>query len=551
MKRKLLLGLAVSLLCTVGAWAQNIISAWDGGESTGSPSEFGWTSSENRTLAPRNNNGGIRMTTTYSGYKLEDGTAYSYSESSEPSSVIFWVRYNADGESFTYTFQGLEPDAYYEFSALIGWHNNSSNPAFTVVLNDGTNTLATMSKAVSAKTTLYEVASKFKTPTTITNTTDINIVFTCSIKGDCMEAISALQLVKVNEVVKDDLKLAIDYATTASDYVSGLSTAIATAQGVYDNVSATQSEVDNAGSALYDAVKAVINENPLTLVNPGFESAVAAATNYATVASANSADYASTGWKRISQAAWSSSAVVEYGGEGQVNGVSAPAADNAENTGKTLGVSVGWGGKVTYQAVSPITLPAGHYTLTVYGNNQNSSATQFKSLNGFVTTGGTEYLSSKEAFAYNVWEVDEVIFEIKEATEGYIQIGGQAISDGSGSNAKVFFDNITLTCKTFLAGAKEEWEKAKSAAEATIANDDYANVAGQEKASLQAAIDATEPTTKESYDAATATLNDAVANFKAAKDGYDALVAEITYVILLELKSTFEETFIISASSSL
>ena len=166
MKQKLLLAL-LALFTGVGKLAAqtNIIAAWDGGTDTSSPSNFGWTSSANRTLQPRNNNGGIRMTSTYSGYKLEDGTAYSYSESSDPSSIIFWLRYNTAGESFTYTFQGLEPNHNYYFSALVGWHNNSSNPTFTVVLNDGTTTLATMTKSVTTKQTLYEVSSSLKTPT--------------------------------------------------------------------------------------------------------------------------------------------------------------------------------------------------------------------------------------------------------------------------------------------------------------------------------------------------------------------------------------------------
>jgi hypothetical protein len=65
-------------------------------------------------------------------------------------------------------------------------------------------------------------------------------------------------------------------------------------------------------------------------------------------------------------------------------------------------------------------------------------------MNGFVATSGSSYMSTKTAFTYATWEKDEITFELAEATEGYIQVGGQAISGGSGSNAKVFFDNVTL-----------------------------------------------------------------------------------------------------------
>lgn len=196
MRKLKLLFAALAVMATSAVWAQtNIIAGWDGGDDTSSPTNFGWSSSENRTMNARNAGSGIRMKTDYSGYKLEDGTEYSYSATSDPSSVLFWIRYNKAGESFTYTFQGLEADSYYDFSVLVGWHNNSYAPKFTIVLTDGTNDMTTLSKSVSQKQTLYSVGSTFKTPSTMTNTTNVQIVFTCNQTGDCMEAISALKIV--------------------------------------------------------------------------------------------------------------------------------------------------------------------------------------------------------------------------------------------------------------------------------------------------------------------------------------------------------------------
>ena len=76
MRRLKLLLMAFALFVGVSlGWAQtNIISGWDGGDNTSSPSNFGWSSSTNWTLNERNAGGGVRMTTTYSGYILEDGT---------------------------------------------------------------------------------------------------------------------------------------------------------------------------------------------------------------------------------------------------------------------------------------------------------------------------------------------------------------------------------------------------------------------------------------------------------------------------------------------
>lgn len=69
----------------------------------------------------------------------------------------------------------------------------------------------------------------------------------------------------------------------------------------------------------------------------------------------------------------------------------------------------------------------------------------------------------------------------------------------------------------------EAWTAAKAAAEAALANEDYAAVTGDEKTALENAINAAEPTTKEDYEAAATTLNEAAAAFKAAKAAYEGL----------------------------
>lgn len=531
--KKLLLMLFA--LITTGAWAQtNIIANWDGGDNTGSPSNFGWTSSAGRTLQPRNNNGGIRMTTTYSGYKLEDGTSYSYSESSEPSSVIFWLRYNTAGESFTYTFQGLEPDTYYDFSALVGWHNNSSNPTFTIKINDSTSDVATMTKAVSAKQTLYAVNTRFKTSSTLTNTTDVKIVFTCSQTGDCMEAISALSLVKVEIVLKDDLASAISNANVVNKYLSDsdLTTAITNAQNIYDSETATQNDVNGAVSDLKSAISSAVNKSPLTLINPGFEDCAVTETNAPAIGSAAPMNIEGA-WEQTGSAAWSSSAVVEYGGDGQVNGASAPATDNAGNTGKTLGISIGWNGTITYKSVAT-TYPAGVYTIRINGYNASTSATSFNSKFGFVPTSGSAVLSTKTSYTSGTWETDEVVVTLNEDTEGYIQIGGTAGNAGSGSHAKVFFDNITITYQDPLSGARALWQEAKATAETTIVSTDYAIVTGSERSALQTEIAKAEPTTAEGYEEATTALQTATNAFTSAKDAYStcATAATAEYPIL-------------------
>ena len=361
-----------------------------------------------------------------------------------------------------------------------------------------------------------------------------------------------VQILYTAVVVKDVLSTAITAATNANATLNSndLTTAIATAQAVYDDANATQDEVNNAAATLNAATELAMSAagdvTGVFLTNPGFESCTVTETNAAAGGSAAPVNIEG-GWTQISSAAWSSSAVVAYGGEGQVNGASAPSADNAGNSGNTLGVSVGWGGLVTYQSEA-LTLPAGVYTLQVYGNNQLSGVTQFTSKFGFVPTSGTSTLSTKTAFAYGEWEADKVTFTLNEATEGKIQIGGQAISGGSGSNAKVFFDNITISYQSFLAGAKTAWDEAVADAEA--AKTECPNVTGEELTALNAELAKAEPTTVAGYNDAEEAIEAATATLRAAKANYDALVAEIAYAKTIGIAAETADSYAATSEST-
>ena len=204
------------------------------------------------------------------------------------------------------------------------------------------------------------------------------------------------------------------------------------------------------------------------VVNAGFENCTATTSSVNAGASHTALDYASTGWTMTSTlnasgTSWSTGAVFAYGGSAQLNGAAVPAADNAGNGGKALGISVGRNNAVYYRSTTPVTLPAGNYRLTVNAYNAHTS-TLFYSLVGFVTTKGASYLSTKESFASKVWEQDVVEFTLYSATEGQFQVGGRSMTEakGSGDHAKVLFDNITLTYSELTAEQTElsipHWE---------------------------------------------------------------------------------------------
>ena len=257
------------------------------------------------------------------------------------------------------------------------------------------------------------------------------------------------------------------------------------------------------------------------LVNPGFEDCEAATGKVATAGSAQGTDYEAVGWKLVSSAAWSNSAAFAYGSDASLNDAAVPATDNAGNTGKALGFTVGWSGTNSYQSAAEVVLPVGYYTLKAHAYN-GGTATQFASKLGFATA-DKAYTSTKNSFALNEWVEDVVEFTLESETAGRFTIGGAAVSGGSGANGKVFFDNITLERQDLFTAVNNNLVKEIAAAK-KIANAGLAPTAD-----LLAAIATAEAaTTKTDYKeilaaieplkAAVATYNDVNAHFVAFAD---------------------------------
>ena len=257
------------------------------------------------------------------------------------------------------------------------------------------------------------------------------------------------------------------------------------------------------------------------LVNPGFEDCEAATGKVGTAGSAQGTDYEAVGWKLASSAAWSNSAAFAYGSDASLNDAAVPATDNAGNTGKALGFTVGWGGTNSYQSAAEVVLPAGYYTLKAHAYN-GGTATQFASKLGFATA-DKAYTSTKNSFALNEWIEDVVEFTLESETAGHFTIGGAAVGGGSGANGKVFFDNITLERQDFLTAASNNLAKEIATAK------EIASAGLAPTADLLAAIaTAEEATTKTDYKeilaaieplkAAVAAYNDVNVHFVAFAD---------------------------------
>ena len=260
--------------------------------------------------------------------------------------------------------------------------------------------------------------------------------------------------------------------TEGKEGADELATAIDAAEQALEAETIDFSAISTAISNLIDAIAAFNEANaapafdPATaIVNPGFELCEALTESMVTSSDALGTDYESTGWKLTSTGAWGNGGVLAYGAETLLNGSNTPTEDVDGNNGNALAITVGWGASVTYQSAEAITIPAGEYTLLAYVYNANPSAQQLTSQLGFIPTNGTAVLSSVNSYPSGKWTVDYVTFTLEAATEGKFLLGGTAVSGGSGSNAKVFIDNITLTDAAGLSAAQQKVEQYNAAAE--------------------------------------------------------------------------------------
>lgn len=144
---------------------------------------------------------------------------------------------------------------------------------------------------------------------------------------------------------------------------------------------------------------------------------------------------------------WYYGGAVAYASSLTVNGVTPPATNpNGVAEGGALGLSAGWGCTVKYKQAG-ITLPAGVYTLSYKAYNANTGATQANNYIGF-TSSSASYYGTTTSFPANTWTEEDVTFVLTSETSGSVSVGMGAISGGSGANAKLFVDGVTLSYKS-------------------------------------------------------------------------------------------------------
>lgn len=325
-------------------------------------------------------------------------------------------------------------------------------------------------------------------------------------------------------VVRDVLETAIAAATKANTALGGtLDGAIATAQGVYNNESATQEEVNAAAETLNNAVN----------------------TAMATASNIDVTDLFLTNADLSSKEEWTVNQSGSF--RDQDNGLigtynvrfSAATVDETHlSTEYCFGFEARWSGNFASYYQTTEALPAGVYTLTYDVENVNGATSNLTYADyNYVQVGETKNYSSTTEWmaAKSSWTTHTIRVTLEEAAPitvsfGYGTGGNNTPADNTPA---IYVSHVQLTYSGFLAGAKAAYDEA--VANAATAKSENPNVIGSELAALNAELAKSEPTTVDGYIAATEDINDAIDELVAAAPAYNALVTEIAYAKTLNV----------------
>lgn len=191
------------------------------------------------------------------------------------------------------------------------------------------------------------------------------------------------------------------------------------AQALYDDAEATLWDVEYKASELHNALNLYISKN---LLNGSFESEL-------------------ENWTAVSEGQYAYSGVAAYGSETPVNSTLAPATDIAGGMGSALGISAAWGNKMSY--TQDVTLLAGKYILSYEAYNSNPTANVATNLTG-VTVGETSFNSALTSYEGSKWTTEAIAFELTEESTVTVTVGYTSNNIGSGSTAKLWYDNVNI-----------------------------------------------------------------------------------------------------------
>lgn len=148
------------------------------------------------------------------------------------------------------------------------------------------------------------------------------------------------------------------------------------------------------------------------------------------------------GWEIEEAGGWTSGAAFGLGNGGQINSSALPSSASDGGKGGVLALSAGWGGAVVYSQTT--VLPVGLYRITFPVQNVNSGATQSYNRLGLVESDGTVHHGTTVSFGSGSWVKEQLVFYNDRLQEITFRVGMEAVSEGSGNNAKLVVDGVKI-----------------------------------------------------------------------------------------------------------
>lgn len=417
MKVRRTIAVCLAILTAHSIWAQNnenILSAWDGGSSTDSPETFGWTSSKDDVAwSKQDATSGERFMTNYTkdNYTTEDGSAYTYSATSERSSKLLYLHF-ASGQTYTYTFSGLRPGHTYRFAGLVGWHNNDETNKVKCTLSIGTadTSYIKIYTEVQVKKKLYPMHATFAVPSNEQCTTFQMVVSNGT--ATSMLSLSAIALYDLGATTYEPWNLA-----THLDFDEGVVT-----KGVYSYLR------DRKGDTSQPAQMCDV---------PGWTFA------------SKTGDACAGAVARYGSSVW-------VGANNQTQRIP-DQAPNTRSNGCALGLSAIWRGCVNY--VKPVSFPPGQYVLSALVYNASGTTEMSENRIGFVDEEGHATYASTLKYPVGQWTKETLTLTFDKETRGYLSLGYLATNNGSANVQHLFVDHVSLDDnKSFALRQLDEFE---------------------------------------------------------------------------------------------
>ncbi len=323
--------------------------------------------------------------------------------------------------------------------------------------------------------------------------------------------IDKVQILYTAAVVKDVLSTAINAASKANTVLNDatLTTAITTAQGVFDNDDATQEQVNAAAATLNAATEIAMSGKDVTNI-------------FLTNADMSSTD----GWTKNCSEGYKD---IGNGLIGTYNVRFNPATvdETHLSTEYCFGFECRWQTNFASYYQTTEAVPAGVYKFTFDVENVNAATTKATYNNLFYAqVGDSKYTDSSTEWmnkGKSSWTTHTISATVQEAAPITISLGyGTGNNNiGADNTPALYVSHLKMEYQSFLAGAKEAYDNAVAAAATAKTNN--ANVTGEELTALEAELAKAEPTTVDGYNDATAAITAATTTLTNAAASYNAL----------------------------